>query len=131
MLTGKHRRNLRALGHALKPLVQVGKGGIDDGLVAAVDRALADHELIKIKVSDSADVDRHEAADAIAQRTHSEVAQVLGYTLLLYRAFPEDPVIDVATGTRREKPKGPAPKVHPPAKPKPPLPRSKRKRSRA
>lgn len=131
MLTGKHRRNLRALGHALKPLVQVGKGGIDDGLVTAVDRALADHELIKIKVSDSAEVDRHEAADEIAKRTKSEVAQVLGYTLLLYRADPDEPMIDVATGTRREKPKGiQTPVRPPPPKPKQ-LPRSKRKRTRS
>ena len=93
MLTGKQRRHLRALAHDLKPLVQVGRGGIDDGLVAAVDQALADHELIKVKVAEAANLDRHEAADALAQATGSEVAQVLGNTILLYRADPEEPVI--------------------------------------
>ena len=93
MLSGKQRRHLRGLGHDLKALVQIGKAGIDDGLVAAVDQALDDHELVKIKVGDSAKLDRHEAADALAQKTHSEVAQVLGYTVLLYRAHPEEPAI--------------------------------------
>ncbi len=92
-LTGKQRRYLRGLGHELKPIVQVGKGGVDDGLVAAVDQALADHELIKLKIGESANLDRHEAADAIAVRTKSEVAQVLGNTVLLFRPDPEDPKI--------------------------------------
>ena len=93
MLTGKQRRYLRGLGHELKVVVQVGKNGIDAGLIAAVDQALTDHELVKIKVADNADMDRHEAADAIAQKTKSYVAQVLGNTVLLYRAHPDDPAI--------------------------------------
>lgn len=93
VLTGKQRRHLRGLGHDLKPIVQVGKGGIDDGLVAAVEQALGDHELVKIKVGEAAGLDRHDAAEAIAQRTHSEVAQVLGNTVLLYRAHPDEPSI--------------------------------------
>lgn len=93
MLTGKQRRHLRALGHDLRPIVQVGKDGIDDGLVAAVEHALDDHELVKLKVGEAAGLDRHEAAEAIAQRTHSEVAQVLGNTVLLYRAHPDEPEI--------------------------------------
>ena len=93
MLTGKQRRHLRALAHPLKPLVQIGKGGIDDGLVAAVDQALADHELIKVKVGESAGVDRHEVADELAGKTRSEVAQVLGNIVLLYRPDPDEPTI--------------------------------------
>ena len=92
-LTGKQRRHLRALGHALRPLVQIGKGGIDDGLVAAVEQALADHELVKVKLGEHAEVDRHEAATALAARTKSEVAQVLGHTILLYRPDADEPTI--------------------------------------
>lgn len=95
MLTGKQRRHLRALGHKLTPVVQVGKGGIDDGLVAAIDQALTDHELIKIKIADNAGVDRQDAAADIAGKTKSEVAQVLGYTVLLYRAHPDEPAIEL------------------------------------
>jgi RNA-binding protein len=103
MLTGKQRRHLRALGHELKPIVQVGKDGIDDGLVAALDQALADHELVKIKIGEGAGLDRQEAAEDLASQTHSEVAQVLGNTVLLYRADPDDPKIKLpaakATGS--------------------------------
>jgi RNA-binding protein len=93
VLTGKQRRHLRGLGHDLRPIVQIGKDGIDEGVVAAVERALIDHELVKIKVGEAAQLDRHDAAEAIAHRTHSEVAQVLGNTVLLYRARPDDPQI--------------------------------------
>jgi RNA-binding protein len=93
VLTGKQRRYLRGLGHELKVVVQVGKGGIDAGLISAVTQALLDHELVKIRVADNAELDRHEAADAIAQQTKSEVAQVLGNTVLLYRADPDEPKI--------------------------------------
>jgi RNA-binding protein len=93
MLTGKQRRHLRALAHPMKPIVQVGKDGIDDGLVAAVDQALSDHELVKIKVGESAELDRHTAADQLAQKTRSEVAQVIGNIVLLYRPNPDEPTI--------------------------------------
>jgi len=102
MLTGKQRRHLRALAHPMKPIVQVGKGGIDDGLVAAVDQALADHELVKIKVGDGAGLDRHAAAAELATRTRSEVAQVLGYTVLLYRPDPEEPTIKLPAARPNE-----------------------------
>jgi RNA-binding protein len=93
MLTGKQRRHLRALAHPMKPIVQVGKDGIDDGLVAAVDQALSDHELVKVRVGESASLDRHAAADELAQKTKAEVAQVLGNIVLLFRPDPDDPTI--------------------------------------
>jgi RNA-binding protein len=95
MLTGKQRRHLRGLGHELKPIVLVGKGGIDDGLIAALDQALTDHELVKIKLGEAAGLDRQAAATELAAKTRSEVAQVLGNTVLLYRADPDDPKIEL------------------------------------
>lgn len=95
MLTGKQRRYLRSLGHELRPIVQIGRDGLDEGLVAAVDQALADHELVKIKLGEAADLDRHDAAADLAARTRSEVAQVLGFTVLLYRRHPDEPEIEL------------------------------------
>ena len=82
--------------------MHVGKGGIDDGLVAAVDQALTDHELIKVKVGEAAGLDRHEASELLATKTSSAVAQVLGYTVILYRAHPETPVIKLPAAPRGE-----------------------------
>ena len=48
-LTGKQRRFLRSKAHSLKPVVQIGRNGVNEALQAEVLRALADHELIKIK----------------------------------------------------------------------------------
>ena len=100
MLTGKQRRHLRALAHPLRPVVQVGKDGLDDGVIAAVDQALTDHELVKVKIGEAADLDRHAAADELAARTHSEVAQVLGNVAVLYRPDPEDPKIELPRAKR-------------------------------
>jgi RNA-binding protein len=94
-LTGKQRRALRGLGHHLKPVVQVGQDDLTDAVVAACDQALTDHELIKVKVGEGASTDRHEAGERLAERTKSELVQVLGRTLLLYRRHPEKPKIKV------------------------------------
>jgi RNA-binding protein len=98
VLSGKQRRHLRALAHDLRPLVQVGKDGIDDGLIGAVDQALLDHELIKVKVGESAGLDRHDVADDLAAKTTSEVAQVLGNIVILYKPHPEEPKIVLPRG---------------------------------
>jgi RNA-binding protein len=94
-LTGKQRRYLRSLAHPLRPVVQVGRDGLTDAVLAAVDDALLAHELIKVKVADSAELDRHEAAAELARRSGSHLAQVLGFTILLYRAHPEQPTIEL------------------------------------
>lgn len=85
MLTGKQKRFLRALGHSLKPLVQIGKKELDAGLIAETDAALAHHELIKVKLLESCMLDRHEAAEQLSAACRAEIAQLLGRTFLLYR----------------------------------------------
>lgn len=97
-LTGKQRRKLRALGHHLQVVVQVGQKGVTPEVVAAVEQALADHELVKVKISaDAADEkeDRHAAAAAIAEQTGAAVAQVLGRTALLYKQRKKNSKISV------------------------------------
>ncbi|NUP05343.1 MAG: ribosome assembly RNA-binding protein YhbY [Polyangiaceae bacterium] len=92
-LSGKQRRHLRSLGHTLEPVVQLGKDGIDEGVIAAVDTALTQHELIKVRVGTEAPEERHDAAEQLASETKSAVAQVLGRTILLYRKHPKKPKI--------------------------------------
>lgn len=93
VLTGKQRRHLRALGHHLQFAVQLGKGGLTPGVVSAVDAALTQHELVKVKIGPEAPEDRHDIAEALATATKCSVAQVLGRTLLLYRKHPKEPKI--------------------------------------
>jgi RNA-binding protein len=85
MLNGKQKRFLRGLGHGLKPVVRVGKNELNDALAEETDSALATHELIKIKLLESCEMDRHEVAEKLAKAANAEVAQILGRTVLLYR----------------------------------------------
>lgn len=100
VLAGKDRRALRALGHHLKPVVQIGQQGITVGIIDAAAAALDDHELIKVKVLEGAPVDRKEAAEELARETGAELAQVLGRTFLLYKPHPTEPKIRVGEPPR-------------------------------
>ncbi|MDD2852336.1 MAG: ribosome assembly RNA-binding protein YhbY [Desulfuromonadaceae bacterium] len=86
MLTGKQKRHLRALGHKLKPLIQIGKKEIEEALIAETNASLDHHELVKVKLLESCLLDRHEASAALADACKADVAQILGRTFLLYRA---------------------------------------------
>jgi RNA-binding protein len=94
-LTGKQRRHLRALGHHLDPLLQIGHEGITDAVVAQADAQLRRHELIKVRVLESSPLDRREAAEELSGRTGAALAQVLGRTFLLYKRDPEKPRIEL------------------------------------
>lgn len=89
--TGASKRALRALGHALDPVLAIGKEGLTDGVVSACEAALLAHELIKVRVLTEAPVDRKEVAAALAARTGATLAQVLGRTFLLYKRHPTKP----------------------------------------
>jgi RNA-binding protein len=95
VLNGKQRRFLRGLGHHLEPVVQVGKDGISEGLVAALDTALQTHELIKVKLGESAGADRRAMGAALAESGAADLVQVLGRTVLLYRRRAEEPAIQL------------------------------------
>ena len=92
-LSGKAARYLRGLGHHLEPIIQIGKDGITEGLVAATRAALLAHELVKVRVLTEAPVDRKEAGEQLAERAGAALAQTLGRTLLLYKRHPHKPKI--------------------------------------
>jgi len=94
-LDGKQRRKLRALGHHLAVVVQVGQEGVTPGVVAALEQALWDHELVKVKLASENRDTRKEQTEALASGTGAEVAQVLGRTVLLYKPNPDHPRLGV------------------------------------
>ena len=98
-LSGKQRRYLRGLGHDLEPIVQIGKLGLTDAVTSAVDTALHEHELIKVRIGTECPDDRHDVAERLAPAVKSEVAQVLGRTLLLWRKRPKDSKIQLPKDT--------------------------------
>jgi RNA-binding protein len=83
-LSGAERRNLRRQAHALKPVVQLGGAGLTAAIVDAVDRALEDHELIKLKLVGERE-ERRALADGVADKTRSALAGVVGRIAILYR----------------------------------------------
>jgi RNA-binding protein len=91
MPSGELRRQLRAHGHALKPLVQVGKGGVTRGVLAQVAQALFDHELVKVRVGTECPVDRFGVADELGEQPGTQVVQILGRVVLVYKRHPEKP----------------------------------------
>lgn len=93
LLTGKQRSFLRALAHPLKPLVQIGHGGLTDAVLKAIDGALQIHELIKVRVTGNDELSADELAPEIEKKTRSSVAQIIGKTLVVYRGRKKDPVI--------------------------------------
>jgi RNA-binding protein len=94
MPSGVLRRRLRGLGHGLSPLVQVGKAGVTRGVIKQVEQALADHELIKVKVDADSPADRFAVADRLGEQPGVNVVQVMGGVLLLYKRHPHAPRIE-------------------------------------
>jgi len=87
-LTGTQRRQLKRIAHRLKPLVQVGKAGVTDGLIGALDAALSDHELVKVRFTGHKD-ERTELSAALAERTRSHLVGIIGNTAMLYKESPD------------------------------------------
>lgn len=103
MLTGKQKRHLRALGHKLKALIQIGKKEIEQALITETNAALDHHELIKVKLLESCLLDKHEASAMLADACAAEVAQILGKTFLLYRPGTSPVIVLPAAGKQAGK----------------------------
>lgn len=85
MLTGKQKRYLRSLAHHLQPIFQVGKGGMNDQLVRHVEDAIEKRELMKVSILSSCLEDPHGIGEELAARSDSELVQVIGKTIVLYK----------------------------------------------
>ena len=79
------KKYLRSLGHQLKPVVTVAGNGLTESVVAELDRALSDHELIKVKLA-VGDRDAKKATiGEICLQSKAELIQSIGHMILLYR----------------------------------------------
>jgi RNA-binding protein len=100
MPSSKLRKTLRAAGHHLSPVVQVGKEGVTAALLRELDEQLGAHELVKVKVGTESPEDRFEAADRLGAEVGAQIAQILGRTVLVYRKHPEKPKYEPAPAPR-------------------------------
>lgn len=95
MLTSKQRAKLRGIASTYETIFQVGKGGISDQLVQQVLDALKKRELIKLHVLDNCEYSAAEAAAILAEKSRSEVVQVIGSRFVLFKRNPQHPVISL------------------------------------
>lgn len=95
MLNSKQRAALRGIASTYETIFQIGKGGISDPLISQVEDALRKRELIKLRVLDNSMYTAREAAEEIAEKTKSDVVQVIGSRFVLFKRNPKDPVIKI------------------------------------
>jgi len=89
-LSPRQRKALKARAHALEPVVQVGQAGASDAVMNEVERALAAHGLIKVRLNGADRQSRTELTSAFCARTGAAEVQQVGRVLTLWRPRPDD-----------------------------------------
>lgn len=94
-LTSKQRAYLKSLSGKIDPIFQIGKSSLTPSITDAIDDALEKRELVKISVLKNCFDDPRELAAMVAERTHSNVVQVIGKRFILYRPSKKAPKIEL------------------------------------
>ncbi|MGN0152612.1 MAG: ribosome assembly RNA-binding protein YhbY [Wujia sp.] len=89
-MTSKQRAYLKGLAMNMDPIINIGKSSLTPEVTEAVNEALVKRELVKIGVLKNCIDDPREIAAAIAERTRSEVVQVIGKKIILYKKPKKD-----------------------------------------
>lgn len=89
-MTSKQRSYLKGLAMTTDPIFQIGKSSLSPEITKAVDEALEARELIKISVLKNCLDDGSSIAEVLAERTHSQLVQVIGRKIVLYRPAKEE-----------------------------------------
>jgi RNA-binding protein len=84
----KQQQKLKAQAHSLKPVVLMGEKGLTENVMLEIDLALASHELIKVKAGRLPKEEKQQIATEIVKATRSELVQIIGNILVLYRKNP-------------------------------------------
>jgi RNA-binding protein len=92
-LTEKQKKHLRRLAHPMNPIVMLGNAGLTDAVVAELDRALTDHELVKVSARVGERDARNDTLTTLANRTTSELVQQVGHVGVFYRRRKELPKV--------------------------------------
>ena len=92
-LSERQRKHLRALAHALKPVIRLGNAGLTPAVTAETARALEDHELIKVKAPGGDRAARDDLLAALARDTGSALVHRIGNVAVFYRPREKVPRI--------------------------------------
>ena len=95
-LTENQKRQLRKLGHNLKPVVMIGANGYTDAVNEEINLALEHHELIKVRVSGAERDSREQMIKEMSERNKAELVQRIGHIALLFRRNKEKPRIELS-----------------------------------
>ncbi|GIP16795.1 RNA-binding protein [Paenibacillus montaniterrae] len=95
MLTGKQKRFLRAQAHHLTPIFQIGKGGSNEQLIRHIEEAIEKRELIKLSVLNNCLEDPKQLGQEVAEASGSELVQVIGKTIILYKESRDHKTIEL------------------------------------
>ncbi|MGQ3480550.1 ribosome assembly RNA-binding protein YhbY [Paenibacillus sp. TY11] len=98
MLTGKQKRYLRSMAHHLDPVFQVGKNGTNEHLMRHINDAIEKRELMKVQILNNCLDDKHEIAEELAAETDSELVQIIGSTIILYKESRDNKQIELPRG---------------------------------
>ena len=94
-MTSKQRAYLKGLAMTMDPIINVGKSSVTPELITSVDEAIEKRELIKISVLKNCLDEPKIIAQTIAERTKSQVVQVIGKKIVLYRMNKKKPKIEL------------------------------------
>lgn len=94
MLTSKQRAYLRSIASKTESLFQVGKNGVTPELVESISEHLEKREVVKLTVLNNCMEDMHYIASALSERTKSDVVQIIGKKIVLYRPAKK-PIINL------------------------------------
>lgn len=100
-MTSKQRAYLKSLAMKITPILQIGKSSVTPELTSAVDEALEARELIKMHILKNCFDDPKEIAQVIAERTRSEVVQVIGKKVVLYRESKDNKKIELPKPSKK------------------------------
>ena len=100
-MTSKQRAYLKSLAMKITPILQIGQSSVTPELISAVDEALEARELIKMHILKNCFDDPKEIAQVIAERTRSEVVQVIGKKVVLYRESKDNKKIELPKPSKK------------------------------
>lgn len=81
----RKRQALLKLAHSLRPIIIIGNQGLTEGVLAETDRALFDHELIKVRINAEDKAERMQMRDALVEKLNAECVKTIGHIVVLYR----------------------------------------------